>query len=138
MGRVPVPDERLEKLAAIYRPQAKVMEQLTDAFATNDPVEIATAYRALGESGRPAAGLVEESINVSGYQLLGTGQIGAAIVIFQLNTDLFPESSNSWDSLAEAFMTHGDEEKAIEYYRKSLELNPDNRNAERMIERMIE
>jgi cytochrome c-type biogenesis protein CcmH/NrfG len=40
----------------------------------------------------------------------------------------FPESANAWDSLAGAYMIGG-KELAIAYYRKSLELNPDNRDA---------
>ena len=45
-------------------------------------------------------------------------------------------SANTWDSLGEAIMTKGDHETAIRYYRRSLELDPDNSNAAQMIERM--
>ena len=38
-------------------------------------------------------------------------------------------SYNTWDSLAEAYMKHGDKELAIQNYRKSLELNSENTNA---------
>lgn len=42
---------------------------------------------------------------------------------------VFPASFNVYDSLAEAYMKKGNKELAIESYRKSLELNPDNVNA---------
>jgi cytochrome c-type biogenesis protein CcmH/NrfG len=41
----------------------------------------------------------------------------------------FPAAFNTWDSLAEALMVSGDKESAIKYYKKSLELNPENTNA---------
>ena len=41
-----------------------------------------------------------------------------------------------WDSLGEAYMEKGQHDLAIENYRKSLELNPDNENATEMIVRM--
>ncbi len=43
---------------------------------------------------------------------------------------------NTWDSLGEAFMNMGEDAKAISCYEKSLELNPENTNAEEMIVRI--
>jgi tetratricopeptide (TPR) repeat protein len=67
---------------------------------------------------------------------MGEGDLDGALEIFRLNTEYFPDAFNTWDSLAEAYMNKGESELAIEYYRKSLELNPDNQNARRMIERI--
>jgi imidazolonepropionase-like amidohydrolase len=129
-------DRRLDELAAVYAPQAKFIKKLADAYDTNDPAEIIAAYLSRGKNGESVKGLVEDSINAMGYQRLGDGEIDAAIAIFRLNTDAFPEAANTWDSLAEAIMTQGDHTMAIAYYRKSLVLNPGNGNAEQMIERM--
>ena len=52
-----------------------------------------------------------------------------AIEIFKLSVEVYPQSYNTWDSLAEAYMKHGDKELAIQNYRKSLELNSENTNA---------
>jgi len=52
-----------------------------------------------------------------------------AIKVFEFITELFPESANAYDSLAEAWFITGDKDKAVEYYQKSLELNPGNENA---------
>ena len=41
----------------------------------------------------------------------------------------YPESANTYDSLGEAYMVNGDKELAIQNYKKSLELNPENQNA---------
>ena len=78
----------------------------------------------------------EPDINVLGYEFLGNKKTALAITIFKFNTEKFPESSNVWDSLGEAYMINGDKELAISNYKKSLELNPDNENAEQMIEKM--
>ena len=52
-----------------------------------------------------------------------------AIAIFKLNVDQFPESSNAYDSYAEALLANGNKEDAIINYKKSVELNPANTNA---------
>ena len=53
-----------------------------------------------------------------------------------MNAEQFPESANTWDSLAEAYMTNGENVKAREYYEKSLELNPSNDNAKTKLEEL--
>ncbi len=81
---------------------------------------------------------IENYVNGLGYKLLQMNKIDEAIKMFKLNVDYFPDSWNVWDSLGEAFMKKGEKEKAIENYKKSLELNPENKTAERMIKRLSE
>ena len=59
--------------------------------------------------------------------------ITSAIEIFKANVFFYPEASNTYDSLAEAYMTAGDKERAIENYEKSLALDPNNENAVEML-----
>jgi len=68
----------------------------------------------------------EDEMNMLGYQFLQMGKTKEAIEVFKLNTEVFPESFNAWDSYAEAYMISGDKENAIKYYKKSIELNPQN------------
>ena len=56
--------------------------------------------------------------------------------VFQFITELFPQSGNAFDSLGEAFFVLGDKAGALESYRGSLELNPDNAKAREMIKRL--
>jgi tetratricopeptide (TPR) repeat protein len=79
---------------------------------------------------------VETEINRLGYVFLRMAKHNIAIEVFVLNAELFPESANAYDSLGEAYMASGDEELAAANYRKSLELNPANRNAEEMLKRL--
>jgi CubicO group peptidase (beta-lactamase class C family) len=78
----------------------------------------------------------ELSINALGYQLLNQKMLSQAIQIFLLNVELFPQSSNTYDSLAEAYMDNGDKELAIQNYQKSLDLDPKNKNAVDMLKKM--
>jgi CubicO group peptidase (beta-lactamase class C family) len=71
----------------------------------------------------------EDSINSLGYRLLSSKRLADAIRIFKLNADLHPQSANAYDSLAEAYMNAGNNPLAIQFYEKSLALNPKNSNA---------
>ena len=55
-------------------------------------------------------------------------------MVFKLNVDAFPQSWNVYDSYGDALMKNGDTEEAIESYQKSIELNPENENAIKMLE----
>jgi tetratricopeptide (TPR) repeat protein len=77
----------------------------------------------------PAAGRVESSVNALGYAFLRAGKPESGLALFELNTLVFPRSSNAWDSLAEAHMTLGHAAEAREFYQASLELDASNANA---------
>jgi hypothetical protein len=78
----------------------------------------------------------EDELNVLGYDLLHAKQTKAAVRILQLNTEAYPKSGNTWDSLGEAYMDDGDTVDAVANYRKSLAVNPANRNAVVMLAKM--
>ncbi len=73
-----------------------------------------------------------------GYALLRSEKAEQALAVFELNTRVFPEAFNTWDSLGEAHMVLGHDDDAIRCYERSLELNPDNTNATEMIARIRE
>ncbi len=78
----------------------------------------------------------EYGFNVLGYTFVNENRIEDATKVFRLNVYAFPNSANAYDSLGEVYMTKGDKELAIKYYKKSLELDPRNDNAKQMIEKM--
>jgi tetratricopeptide (TPR) repeat protein len=83
----------------------------------------------------------EAEFNKAGYQLLGSSQFEGALYVFEMNTRLFPESANTWDSLAEGYWKSGDPVKAKEYYNKAIELDPNGatgENARAMLKKMQE
>ena len=79
---------------------------------------------------------IENQVNGAGYVLLGAGKAAQAVEVFELNTRVFPDAFNTWDSLGEGYLALGRNDESIEAYERSLELNPDNTNAEEMISRI--
>jgi Tfp pilus assembly protein PilF len=71
----------------------------------------------------------EPELNRLGYQLLQSGKAREAIEVFKLNVEAYPQSFNTYDSLAEAYMAIKERELARQNYKKSLELNPNNTSA---------
>jgi CubicO group peptidase (beta-lactamase class C family) len=80
--------------------------------------------------------LLENVINAKGYDLMEEKKLKEAIEIFKLNVFAFPKSANAFDSLGEAYLEAGDKELAVENYKKSLLLNPENENAREVIKRL--
>ena len=75
----------------------------------------------------------ESEFNSIAYRYLGDKEYTKAIAVFTFNTKAYPRSANAWDSLAEAYMIKGENEKAIKFYKKALELNPENAGAKKNI-----
>lgn len=97
------------------------------------------AYNLLEESLKNDSGLVvfnEFPVNMLGYELLNKKQYQEAIRIFEINCLHYPQSANAYDSLAEAWYISGDMTKARENYLKSLQLNPENKNAQDMLKKI--
>jgi len=78
----------------------------------------------------------EERVNSLGYKLLSAKRIPEAIVIFEVNARNHPNSSNAYDSLGEAYANARDKQRALDAYRKSVELNPENTSAKHVIEQI--
>ena len=78
----------------------------------------------------------EAIINRLGYVLINRKQYDMAVSIFEMNTESYPASWNVWDSLAEAYMLKGEKDKSIQFYYKSLELNPQNANARQKLKEL--
>ena len=70
----------------------------------------------------------EREFNRLGYSLLNQFKIVEAIAVFKLNTELYPDSWNVWDSLGESYIYADNKDLAVQSYQKSLELNPQNQN----------
>ncbi len=86
--------------------------------------EAVRAYRALRASKPDDPGVAEARLNRLGYDLLQRKEYEKAIALLQLNTELYPDSTNVYDSLGEAYLTRGDRARALEQYRKVLEVLP--------------
>ncbi len=76
----------------------------------------------------------EYLLNQRGHNLLRTGHVDRAIVLFEICVAINPDSWNAYDSLGEAYIKAGLINQAIESYERSLELNSRNNNAAGMLE----
>lgn len=75
----------------------------------------------------------ESDINKFGYELLKSKKENEALLILNLNTKLYPNGFNTFDSYGECLLLLGKKERGIKAYKKSLELNPNNENARKII-----
>jgi CubicO group peptidase (beta-lactamase class C family) len=116
-------------------PRAEIGRAVLE-LAAGDVGSAEARIRELSESYDPAR--VEAEVNAVGYQLLQADNTAQAVAIFELNTRIFPEAFNTWDSLGEGYMGQGRDDEAIAAYERSLELNPGNANADDMIARIRE
>lgn len=112
-------------------------------LAKGEPPVLQTLVKKLGERGFDHAVDVyremekgdsgfkpdEETLRHWGYQLLFAGETKKSIAIFQLTATIYPDSWNAFDCLAEAYMKDGNKPLAIQNYRRSLALGPQNVNA---------
>ncbi len=78
----------------------------------------------------------EQKLNQTAYGYLQSRKIKDAIELFKLNVMAYPDSWNTYDSLAEAYLADGSKELAIANYEKSLTLNPGNENAVRQLKNL--
>ena len=92
-------------------------------------------YIQMKESDPNVPAVQEERLNSIGYELVNHQQLDQAIDIFRINTILYPNAFNTFDSLGEAYLQRGDQELGILNYKKSLELNPENSHAASVIEK---
>jgi cytochrome c-type biogenesis protein CcmH/NrfG len=56
--------------------------------------------------------------------------------VFKLSVEEYPQSYNTWDSLADAYLAHEDKDLAVENYRKALELDPNDTNAKEKLKQL--
>jgi len=71
----------------------------------------------------------EDDLNAWGYRLLKAGSTAQAVAVLGLTAQLYPESFNAHDSLAEGHEAAGNTEMAVRHYRRSLEFNAGNTHA---------
>lgn len=80
--------------------------------------------------------LDEEEMNVLSYKFIQNGKPDIAVDILEMALSAYPEAFNLYDSYGEVLLVLGNKEKAIANYQKSIELNPNNKNAVRILKKL--
>lgn len=78
------------------------------------------AYQAALKSNPDEQAFSEGAINSNGLDKLAD-KIEFGTALLRINTTLYPDSANTWDSLGHAYKLAGQREKAIEAYKAALE-----------------
>ncbi|AUC84132.1 hypothetical protein CW731_01945 [Polaribacter sp. ALD11] len=78
------------------------------------------------------------TINRTGYNYMKNNEFEKAIEILKINTQLYPKSSNTFDSLGDAYLEAKDTVNAIDNYNKSLSINSENSSSLRMLKKITE
>jgi uncharacterized membrane protein len=126
------------EVKAAFDPRRSITETLSPTIASSGVDAAVKQYHELKASEPTTFNFDEGELNTLGYQLLRAKKFGEAIRIFQLNVEAYPQSSNVYDSLGEAYMDDGNKPLSMANYRKSLQLNPKNRNAEVYLQKLNE
>lgn len=121
-------DEMLTKVEALA--SRKTVSGMLLETTLQKGVEVAIQqYHELRSAHSTAVDFSEGDLNILGYELMAMKRIKDAVRFLKLNVEAYPQSSNVYDSLGEAYLEDGDKKLAIENFEKSLKLDPKNRNA---------
>jgi CubicO group peptidase (beta-lactamase class C family) len=111
----------------------KVPFELLMAGKTDEAI---AAYKKIKDEKPRNVAVQEQRLNAMGYMFLRDGKVAEAIAVFKVNVALYPQSANVYDSLAEAYAVNGNRDEAISNYKKTLELDPHNANAEMSLKKL--
>lgn len=78
----------------------------------------------------------EEELNIVSYKLAQSNDIENAVEVLKIGISFFPNAFNLYDSYGEILLKQGDKNKAIDNYKKSVELNPNNKNGIRVLKEL--
>jgi len=96
--------------------------QLSMETALLGPEAILKHYSLVQSKYNYTMDISEATFNVIGYSLLQNGEIDKAIEMFEYNVELYPESANVYDSLAEALEQTGKIKEAAENYETAVKI----------------
>jgi tetratricopeptide (TPR) repeat protein len=121
---------------AAFDPRKSISETLFATIGSSGIDGALKQYHDLKAAQPTTYNFDEDQLNALGYRLIRAKTFKDAIRIFQLNVEAYPQSSNAYDSLGEAFMDNGNKPEAIANYQKSLQLNPKNGGAVKMLQKL--
>lgn len=108
----------------------------SEHFAEGNYKAALLGYKKIKEKDSLNVIIRENTFNRLGYQYLRDNQYEKALAVFKINTELYPNSSNTYDSTGDAYLKMKDTVKAIEFYKKTLAINPENNSAKRTLKRL--
>jgi enterochelin esterase-like enzyme len=98
--------------------------------------EIDAFYSELSERYGYAVAIPDMVLAMQSDNLAERGRVDEAIEMLEHLVELYPHSLNGWWRLASIYRERGEIERALHYYRKCLEVDPDMVYAQRIIEQL--
>lgn len=130
-------DERRAALKARYAEFHAVIDEVEQVLPSDNASDVIEELLRQHQDDGEILATVESRLNAAGYSAAFAGDFELAERILALNTELFPDSANTWDSLAEVTLYLGDRDRALALYHKALEVDPEFSNAKQQIERIL-
>ena len=122
------PQRHYTSIAEIWREvtnQASAARTLFTLLGEGADEAVVLEILAERDAASPGYFYSEVEFNAYGYAFLQQNKVDEAIRMFRINTKLYPDSWNVYDSLGEALLRAGDTDDAAAMYEKSLTLNPE-------------
>lgn len=119
---------------SLARKDRMLNEDVRLAFILNDYNKAVEIYNRIKQDNKDIN--FERGLNNVGYYYLSNNLIEKSIAILKLYTQEYPNSSNAFDSLGEAYFNNEQYDLSEANYKKSLELDPNNKNAEKMLKKL--
>jgi pimeloyl-ACP methyl ester carboxylesterase len=114
-------------VVAAKSPSAELWTALAAPGGASRAVEI---YRAARKREANAFLFPEALMNLAVYERIQVGQAKDAIALATLNTEAFPSSANTWDTLADAYVADGQNEAAMQAAHMAIEKLPGDKSSE--------
>ena len=108
----------------------------TEYFKAKDFEGAMTAYKEIQKTDSLNPTIEQRVLNRAGYNYLNNNNFKEALEIFKINMALYPNSSNTFDSLGDAYLKTKDTINALLNYNKALSINPENRSSLRMLRKI--
>jgi len=122
------------------RPIKKALfEPLYDALKEGGPSAAIARYYELKDSGTTEYRFDGEDLTYIGYKLFGKGRVADSMSFFEASLKERPDGVYNWlchHYLAKGYMEAGDKARALECFKKSIEINPGNAEAGELIRQL--
>lgn len=116
--------------------QKSIADVLMKTIEERDVATAVRQYHELKTRDPDAYDFRESELSGLGYSLLGAKKVEDAIEIFKLNVVAYPQSSDAYSCLGEAYMVDADRANAIINYERSLEMDPQNKYTAELLKKL--
>lgn len=125
-----------EGVKYVFKKLKKGEKTPSEYFESKEYDKALEAFKSIKERDSLNPVIREYKINRLGYNYLRNKEYEKAEQMFLINISLYPKSSNVYDSMGDLFYRKNDTVNAIEYYKKALSINPENRSSKRQLEKL--